>query len=116
MRHRKNVPTLDRRKGPREALLKNLATNVILNEHVVTTRARARYIRPIVERLVTRGKKNDIATRRYLAARLNTEGAVRKLVEVLGPRYAERKGGYLRLIKLDFRQGDAAEMVRVEFV
>lgn len=116
MRHRKNVPTLDRRKGPREALLKTLATNVILHEKIVTTRAKARYIRPIVERLVTRGKVNSIAARRYLDARLTTEGAVRKVIEVLGPRYLDRKGGYLRLTKMGFRQGDAAEMVRVEFV
>ncbi len=116
MRHRKNVPTLDRRKGPREALLKNLATNVILHEKIETTRAKARYIRPIVERLITRGKVNTLVSRRYLTARLNTEGAVLKVLEVLGPRYLERKGGYLRLTKMGFRQGDAAEMVCVEFV
>ncbi len=116
MRHRKKGTTLDRRKGPRESLLKTLVTQVVLYEKVQTTRAKARAVRPMVERLVTHAKKNTLAARRYVAARTTTVGAVKKLFEVLGPRYEARKGGYLRMTKIGHRQGDAAEVVQLEFV
>lgn len=116
MRHRNTGVILDRKKGPRVSLLKTLVTQVILYEKVKTTRAKARAVRPLVERLVTHGKTATIASRRYVNARVTTPGAVQKVFEVLGPRYAERKGGYLRMTKLGHRQGDAAEVIQIEFV
>lgn len=116
MRHRKIGRKLGREAGPRRALLRNLATQVVLFERVRTTEAKAKEIRPFVERLVTAGKIPTLTARRRLARTLTTEGAVRKVLEVLGPRYAARPGGYTRIIKLGRRRGDAAEMAQIEFV
>ncbi len=116
MRHRKTTKTLGRPKASKEALLRNLATSLILHESVKTTAAKARAVRPLVERLVTRGRKNTIGNRRELMKVLMTEGAVGKVLEVLGPRYATRPGGYTRITKLGSRQGDAAQMVAISFV
>ena len=116
MRHRKKGKVLDRKKGPREALLRGLVNNLILYEKINTTKAKANAIRPIVERLVTRGKTVDLASRRYVTARLYTAGASKKIFEVLGKRYKERAGGYTRIIKLKQRVGDGAEVARIEFV
>lgn len=116
MRHRKKKAKLSLKKGPREALLRNLATSVILYEKVRTTKAKAKFVRPIVERAITVGKKNDLASRRRLARMLAVENAVKKVLEDLGPKYKERPGGYTRVIPLARRQGDAAEMVKIELV
>lgn len=116
MRHRKKGYTLDRRKGARKALIRGLATNLILYEKMSTTRAKAKAVRPYVERLITYGKRTDLASKRYVAARVFTSGARRKIFEVLGPRYAKRPGGYTRIIPLARRAGDGAEVVRIEFV
>lgn len=116
MRHRKKGKTLDRRKGAREALLRGLVNNLVLYERMDTTKAKAKAVRPLVERLVSRAKDNSLTAKRYAAARLYTDGARRKLFEVLAPRYKERNGGYLRIIPLRRRAGDAAEIVRIEFV
>lgn len=116
MRHRKKGKTLDRRRGAREALLKGLVNNLVLYEHIQTTKAKAQAVRPLAERLVTRAKENTLFAKRYVSARVYTDGARRKLFEVLGPRYQTRHGGYTRIIRLGRRQGDAAEIVRLEFV
>lgn len=116
MRHRKYGKKLGRETGPRQALMRNLATSVILYERVRTTKAKAQAVRPIVERMVTTGKQSSLTSRRRLSASLATPGAVRKVLEVLGPRYISRPGGYTRIIKLGRRRGDAAEMVQIEFV
>lgn len=116
MRHRKKGKILGRTKGRREALLRGLVTNLILYEKINTTKAKAKVLRPQAERLVTRAKVDSIAARRYVAAQVYTSGAYRKLFEVLGPRYKERKGGYTRIIPLKRRAGDGAEIVRIEFV
>lgn len=116
MRHRKKGTTLDRRKGPREALLRGLVTNLVLYEKINTTKAKAKAVKPIVEHLVTIGKRNELSAKRYVAARIYTDGARRKIFEVLGPRYATRSGGYTRIIPLKRRAGDGAEIVRIEFV
>lgn len=116
MRHRKKGKILDRRKGKRSALLRGLATNLILYEKINTTKAKAKATQPIVERLITRGKKSDLASKRYVSARLYTAGASKKVFEVLGKRYKERAGGYTRIIKIKQRAGDGAEIVRIEFV
>jgi len=116
MRHRNNVKTLDRKTAPRKALLRGLATSLILHEKIKTTEAKAKVIRPLVERLITKGKANNLVARRELLKVLYVENAAKKVLDNLSPRYKERKGGYLRIIKLAPRQGDAAQMVQIEFV
>ena len=116
MRHRKKTVILDRRSGPRKQLLRGLAVNVILRERVETTAAKARAVKPIIERCVTRGKTATIVSRRKLTAILNDRRAVAKIIEVLGPRYRERAGGYLRILRLRQRAGDGAAMVMIAFV
>jgi len=116
MRHRRKGTTLDRKNGPRKALLRNLATSLVIYEHVNTTLAKAKAVKPIVEKLVTVGKEKTLVARRHLAAYLTIESAVNKVLEEIGPRYANRKGGYLRIIKLGVRQGDGAETAQLQFV
>ncbi len=116
MRHRKQGKVLDRKVGPRTALLRGLATSMMLHEKVRTTKAKAKTVQPMVERLITVGKKNTLDARRQLGAVLYTQGAVKKVLEVLGPRYQARRGGYTRITKIGRRQGDAAEMVVLEMV
>jgi len=116
MRHRVKKTILGRTKAPRNALLRNLATSLILYEKMKTTETKAKFVRPYVEKLITLGKKNDLHARRELLSKLYDGSAVKKVLENLSPRYKERKGGYLRITKLGFRQGDAAKIVRIEFV
>jgi large subunit ribosomal protein L17 len=116
MRHRKEKKILDRKKGPRKALLRGLATNLVMYEKIKTTAAKARTVKSIVERLITKGKMNNLATRRALRKYLYLDNAVKKVLEELSPRYKDRKGGYTRIIKLASRQGDAAKIVQIEFV
>ncbi|MFA5413365.1 MAG: 50S ribosomal protein L17 [Patescibacteria group bacterium] len=116
MRHRKKGKILDRKVGPRTALLRGLAVSLILYEKMQTTKAKAKTVKPIVERLITRGKINTLATRRYLLKYLYKEAAVKKILEEIGPRYKDRKGGYTRIINVGRRQGDAAEIVQIELV
>lgn len=116
MRHRKHKVTLSRVKGQRELMLRTLAAHVVLHEGVVTTAAKARAVRPLVERMITRGKIVDVTSRRYLMKFFTTEAPVKKILEVLGGRYAARPGGYTRTIKLGQRKGDAASLVRIELV
>lgn len=116
MRHRSKKVTLDRKAGPRKALMKNLATQLILYEKISTTEAKAKALRPYVERLITKGKKNTLAARRALLRVLPVENAVKKVLEELGPRYATRPGGYTRITKLGVRLGDAARIARIEFL
>lgn len=116
MRHQKKKVTLDRKSAPRRALLRNLAESLVLNEKLTTTKAKARATRSIVERLVTKAKTNSLTARRNLMSALYTKEAVDKLLTDLGPRYAERKGGYTRIVVLKNRVGDGAEEALVEFV
>ncbi len=116
MRHLNKGKILDRKKAPREALLRNLATSLVIYEKIKTTKAKAKVIKPIVERLITAAKSNNLTARRQLLKVLYHQKAVKKALEVLGPRYKDRKGGYTRIIKLNRRQGDGAEMVQIEFV
>lgn len=97
-------------------MLRNLAASVLMYEKVKTTSAKAKVVRPIVERAITKAKKGDLASRRQLISLLPQELAVKKAMEVLGQRYAERPGGYTRIIKLGNRQGDGAEVVQIELV
>jgi len=116
MRHRKKGKILDRKKESRKALLRGLATSLILYEKIKTTEAKAKAVKPIVEKLITKGKKADLTARRELHKYLYVNNAVKKVLEDLSPRYKERKGGYTRIIKLGTRVGDVAKIVQIEFV
>ncbi len=116
MRHRNKGTILDRKKAPREALLRGLATSVIIYEKIKTTKAKAKAVKPMVEKLVTISKKDTLVSRRRLLEVLYHKKAVNKALEVLGPRYKERAGGYTRITNLGPRKGDGAEMVQLEFV
>ncbi len=111
-----NKAILSRMKGPREALLRNLATSVILYEKVKTTKARAKFVRPLVERAISMGKTKSVNVTRALKSLLHLDNAVKKISEDLGPKYASRKGGYTRITPLKRREGDAAELVQIELV
>ena len=97
-------------------MLRNLATSLILYEHCNTTLAKAKAVRPYVERLITKGKEKNLNTRRALLKELMIENAALKVLEELGPRYKERQGGYTRIIKLGKRQGDGAETAQIQLV
>ncbi|MFH0928628.1 MAG: 50S ribosomal protein L17 [bacterium] len=116
MRHRDTRKKFGRVAGPRAAMIRSLATSLILTEKITTTEAKAKAVRPLVERLVTRGKENILVTRRYIMSHLQSEKAVLKVLNELGVRYKARKGGYLRVTKLLPRKGDGAKLARVEFV
>jgi large subunit ribosomal protein L17 len=116
MRHQKNKVTLDRKTGPRQALLRNLAESLILHEKIRTTKAKARAVRSLVERLITKSKPNTLAARRALIAVLHNDAAVKKLMSELGPRFKTRAGGYTRTTMVANRIGDGAEEVVIEFV
>ena len=116
MRHRKKTIVLDRKKQPREAMLKNLACSLILYEKIKTTKAKAKATQAIVEKIITLAKKNNITVRRRLIQKLPIKNAVNKCLEVLGPRYRERRGGYTRIVKIGPRLGDGAEIVQIELV
>jgi len=116
MRHRKKNQKLDRTKEPREMMLRNLASSVLMYERVKTTRAKAKAVKPLVERVITKAKKGDLASRRQLISILPQDLAVKKAMDVLGQRYADRPGGYTRIVKIGNRAGDGAEMVQIELV
>ena len=116
MRHRNKNKILDRKKGPRELMLRNLASSILLYEKVKTTRAKAAAVRPLVEKMITSSKAGDLNARRGLIKVLLQKNAVKKTLEVLGVRYKTRPGGYTRVIKLGTRAGDGAEMVQIELV
>ena len=116
MRHRKSGRKLNRNSPQRKALKKSLAISIIEHESVKTTLAKAKEIRGFLEPLVTLAKENTVANQRLAFARLQSKEAVAKLFDELGPRYKERPGGYLRVIKRGFRPGDKAPAAQIEFV
>lgn len=97
-------------------MLKNLAESVLLYEKVTTTEAKAKAIQPIVERLITKAKGNDLTARRALIKALPTNNSVKKALESIAPRYQDRKGGYTRITKLEPRKGDGARMAVIELI
>ena len=115
MRHRKTTKILDRKIGPRKALIKNLAGQLIIFEKIKTTKAKARVLKQYTEKLVTISKKNNLTTKRQLKTKLNSGNAIKKLLEVYGPKFKDRKGGYLKIIKAEKRKGDGAEMIYITF-
>ncbi len=116
MRHRNKIKKLDREKAPRELMLRNLASSILIYEKVNTTEAKAKAVRSLVEKSITIAKKNDLTNRRKLISLLPQPNAIKKLMEVLGKRYKDREGGYTRIIRLNNRQGDGAKIVRIELV
>lgn len=96
--------------------MRSLAVSLIVNERIQTTETRAKALRPYVEKLVTKGRTNDLSARRLLVSRLGSEEIAKKLIEDIAPRYAERAGGYTRITKMGIRKGDAAPQAVIEFV
>lgn len=116
MRHRWTGRKLGRRSKHRRAMTRNLITSVLDEERVRTTLAKAKEVRRHVERVITLGKRGTLHARRQAAAVLRTPAIVQKLMDIIGPRYAERPGGYTRIIQMPPRPGDAAPMAILELV
>ncbi|MBV9570186.1 MAG: 50S ribosomal protein L17 [Alphaproteobacteria bacterium] len=116
MRHRNAGRKLGVTTQHRHAMFANMAAALIKHEQIKTTLPKAKELRPVVEKLVTLSRKNDLASRRLALSRLRDETQVKKLFEVIGPRYADRPGGYTRVLKAGFRHGDNAAMAFIEFV
>ena len=116
MRHKVSGYKLKRSAGARKALFKGLVTSVIENERIVTTVAKAKAVRPLVEKMITLAKRDSLHTRRQAAAFLETPGAVKKLFDKLGTRFGQREGGYTRVVRLGNRKGDGAEQAMLELV
>ena len=116
MRHASGYRRLNRTHEHRAAMFSNMAGSLVVHEQIKTTLPKAKELRPIVEKMVTLARRGDLHARRLLASRLKDEAAVTKLIDVLGPRYASRQGGYLRVLKAGFRYGDMAPMAIIEFV
>ena len=117
MRHHNNKRKFGRGKNERKALLNSLALNLIVREKIKTTEPKAKELRPFIEKLITAAKKNNLATRRLITSRLsNRSKEVKKLFNVIAPKYTEKKGGYTRVLKLGARKGDGAKMAIIEFV
>ena len=116
MRHRKGPAKLGRTSTHRRSMLANMSAALIKHEQIVTTLPKAKALRPVVEKLITLGKNGDLAARRMAIARLGDEAMVRKLFSVLGERYANRPGGYTRIMRAGFRYGDDAALAVIELV
>ena len=116
MRHRKAGFKLGRKPAHRRATLRNLVTNVILRERVQTTVTRAKAARPLVERMITLGKRDTLHSRRQAAAFLHTDEATQKLFRDVAPRFADRPGGYTRIVRTGWRIGDGAEVAILELI
>jgi len=116
MRHRVAGRKLQRTTAHRNALFRNMAAALIKHEQITTTLAKAKELRPYVEKLVTLAKKGGLSNRRLAHARLMDEQQLAKLFDVIAPRYADRNGGYTRVIKAGIRSSDAAAMAVIEFV
>jgi len=116
MRHRRAGWKLGRNTSHRRALLRNLVTSLIVEERIETTITKAKAMRPHVEKMITLGKRGDVAARRLAASYLMTRESVDKLFDSISPRYGDREGGYLRIIHSGFRKGDGGEKAFVELL
>lgn len=117
MRHHNNKRKFGREKNQRNALMKGLVLSMIAHGRIETTLAKARELRPMMEKFVTLAKKGDLSARRLISKRLYGKGIeVKKLVDDIAPKYIDRNGGYTRIVKLDQRKGDGSEMALIEFV
>ena len=116
MRHKVGGRKLQRTSAHRAALFRNMSAALIKHEQITTTVPKAKELRPIVEKLITLGKRGDLHARRQAISQIRDIAMVKKLFDVLGPRYKERNGGYTRIMKAGFRYGDSAAMAVIEFV
>ncbi len=116
MRHRNAGFKLGRNTSHRRALLRNLVTSVLVEDRVETTVAKAKAVRPHVEKMITLGKKGDLHSRRQALSFLMTDKAVTRLFETVAPRYGDRQGGYLRIVRTGFQKGDGAETAFIELL
>lgn len=116
MRHGMKQRKLNRTSAHRTAMFANMAAALIKHEQIVTTLPKAKELKPIVDKLITLGKKGGLSNRRLAIARLRDEAQVKKLFDTLAPRYAERQGGYSRVLKAGFRYGDNAPLAVIELV
>lgn len=116
MRHHSNVKKFGREKTQRHALMRSLTRNLIRDTRIRTTFAKAKALRPMVEKLVTKAKVDTIATRRLISSRIQGVPETKKLVETIAPKYKTRAGGYTRIIKLPNRDLDGSPMALIEFV
>jgi large subunit ribosomal protein L17 len=116
MRHGFKGRRFARSVSHRKSMFANLAVSLIEHEQIVTTLEKAKDLRPIVEKLVTLGKRGDLHARRQVIAQIGNEDVVKRLFDTIAPRYADRHGGYLRIMKAGFRKGDNAAMAVIEFV
>ncbi len=116
MRHRAKGRQLSRTATHRKALLRNMAASLFQHDAIVTTEAKAKVLRPYAEHLITKAKKGGVHDRRQVIAKLHDKTVTHKLFAEIAPRYSERPGGYLRILKLGPRPGDNAPMARIELV
>jgi large subunit ribosomal protein L17 len=116
MRHARGYRRLNRTHEHRKAMFSNMSGSLIEHEQIKTTLPKAKELRRVIEKLVTLAKRGDLHARRQAASQLKQDAHVAKLFDVLGPRYAERQGGYVRVLKAGFRYGDMAPMAIIEFV
>ena len=116
MRHRKAGFKLGRKTPHRRALLRNLTTSILMEDRVETTVTKAKAVRPHVEKMITLGKRGDLHARRQALAFLMTRESVSRLFDTVAPRYGERQGGYLRIVRTGFRKGDGGETALIELL
>lgn len=116
MRHGNTNRKLNRTSSHRKAMFANMSAALIKHEQIVTTLPKAKELRPIVEKLITLGKRGDLHARRQAIAQIKDETQVQKLFSVLGPRYKDRQGGYVRILKAGYRYGDSAAIAVIELV
>jgi len=116
MRHGNTIGKFGREKTQRHALMRSLARNLIRDEQIKTTLAKAKSLRPFVEKMVTRAMTNTVSSRRILSARLQGDREVKKLVDTIAPKYKDRKGGYTRIVRIPNRDLDASPMAIIQFV
>jgi len=116
MNHNKNYRKLGRRSDHRKAMLMNLTISILREERIETTVTRAKELRKFAERMITLGKKGDLSARRRAFAFLRDDAVVAKLFDEIAPKYAERNGGYTRIIRTTVRRGDSSEMAIIELV
>ena len=116
MRHGNGYRKLNRTHEHRKAMFANMVCSLVEHEQIKTTLPKAKELKRIIDKMITLGKKGDLHSRRIAQSRMRQEDAVKKLFDILGPRYAERSGGYARVLKAGFRFGDMAPMAIIEFV
>ncbi len=116
MRHKKTGRRFSRDSSHRQAMFQNMAASLIEHEQIVTTLAKAKDLRRVMDKFITLAKRGDLNSRRLAAARLRNDKMVKKLFDTLGPRYADRNGGYTRVLKAGFRYGDSAPRAVIELV